>query len=424
MTGNAAPCLLYPSRWDNPRNLRYQRTTLNSPFFPFLHRHIFKELTQTFLVCTSALLALILIGRGVHMRDLFLGLEFSVLDTALLFLYMVPMFLLMVLPISCMISVFLTYSRMSSDRELIALKAGGVSIYQLLAAPALFSCLCLGMTFFISLHGIAWGTNHFRSTILHIANTRAKIVLQPGVFNRDILGLTLFARKVDPVSGRLQQVIFEDSTRDKNTNITVLAPEGEITTDARTGSLVFHLLNGRIYREDRGNISILEFADYAVRLDISSLLSGIKLGEIRPNEMGWQELLRLDKADPSRHGLQRKVEVEIHKRWALPMACLVLGLFALPLACVFEGVKRQFGIVLALVFFLIYYSLFSVGMTMGESGLLPPAVGIWLANATFFLIGGFGLYLAHKERAPSLAGLGRRLAGRLHQFLPAGKESA
>ncbi len=358
------------------------------------------------------------------MRDLFLGLEFSILDTALLFLYMVPMFLLMVLPIACMISVFLTYSRMSSDRELVALKAGGVSIYQLLAAPILFSCICLGMTFFISLHGIAWGTNHFRATILHIANTRAKIVLQPGVFNRDILGLTLFARKVDPVSGRLQQVIFEDSTRDKNTSITVLAPEGEITTDARTGSLVFHLLNGRIYREEHGNISILEFADYAVRLDISSLLSGIKLGEIRPNEMDWQALLRLDKADASRNALQRKVEVEIHKRWALPMACLVLGLFALPLACVFEGVKRQFGIVLALVFFLIYYSLFSVGMTMGESGLLPPAVGIWLANAVFFLFGSLGLYLAHKERAPSLAGPARRLAARLRRLLPTRKEPA
>ena len=401
-----------------------QRKPLNI-FFPFLHRYIFKELAQTFLVCTSSLLALILIGRGVHMRDLFLGLEFSFFDTAMLFLYMVPMFLLMVLPISCMISVFLTFSRMSADRELIALKAGGVSIYQLLAAPALFSLLCLGMASVISLHGIAWGTNNFRATILHIANTRAKIVLQPGVFNRDLLGLTLFARKVDPVSGRLQQVIFEDSTHDKNTNITILAPEGEIVTDEQNGDLVFHLQNGRIYREDHGNISILEFGDYSVRLDISTLLSGIKLGEIRPNEMDWKELLRLDSTNGARtRSIQRKVLAEIHKRWALPVACLVLGLFALPLACVFEGVKRQFGIVLALLFFLAYYSLFSIGMTMGESGLFPPAVGIWFANAFFALAGSAGVYLAHKERAPSLTNLGRSLAAKLRPLLPARKEKA
>lgn len=402
-----------------------QGTTLNIPFLPLLHRYIFKELAQTFLVCTSSLLALILIGRGVHMRDLFLGLEFSFFDTAMLFLYMVPMFLLMLLPISCMISVFLTFSRMSADRELVALKAGGVSIYQLLAAPALFSLVCLGMASVISLYGISWGTNNFRTTILHIANTRAKIVIQPGVFNRDLLGLTLFARKVDPVSGRLQQVIFEDSTHDKNTNITILAPEGEIVTDEENGDLVFHLQHGRIYREDHGNISILEFGDYSVRLDISTLLSGIKLGEIRPNEMDWKELLRLDSTKSARtQSVQRKVLVEIHKRWALPVACLVLGLFALPLACVFEGVKRQFGIVLALLFFLAYYSLFSIGMTMGESGMLPPVVGLWLANAFFALAGSAGVYLAHKERAPSLTDFGRSLAVKLRPFLPARKEKA
>ena len=357
------------------------------------------------------------------MRDLFLGLEFSFFDTIMLFFYMIPMFLLMVLPVSCMVSVFLTFSRMSADREIVALKAGGVSLYQLLAAPALFSFVCVGMTFMISLYGIAWGTDQFRSTILHIANTRAKIVLQPGVFNRDLQGLTLFARKVDPVSGRLQQVIFEDSTHDKKTSITALAPEGEITTDKKNGNLLFHLQNGRIYRETNGNISILEFSEYTVRLDISALFSGIKLGAIRPNEMDWKELLRLDKTGGARSGgLQRKVQVEIHKRWALPAACLVLGLFALPLACVFEGVKRQTGILLALLFFLVYYTLFSIGMTLGESGVLPPSLGIWSANAFFTVAGSVGIYLAHKERAPSLTNLSRHLAIKLRHFPPARKE--
>lgn len=359
------------------------------------------------------------------MRDLFLGLEFSFLDTAMLFLYMAPMFLLMVLPISCMISVFLTFSRMSMDRELIALKSGGVSIYQMLPATAIFALACVFLASLISLQGIAWGTNHFRSTILHIANTRAKIVLQPGVFNRDILGLTLFARKVDPLSGRLQQVIFEDSTHDKNTSITILAPEGEIITDEKNGDLVFHLLDGRIYRVDRGSISILEFGDYAVRLDISSLLSGIKLGELRPSEMDWKELLRLDDTNSARtRSVQRKVLVEIHKRWALPMACLVLGIFALPLACAFDGVKRQLGILLALLFFLVYYSLFSIGMTMGESGLAPPAISLWFANAFFALAGSFGLYLTHKERVPSLTQACHRLVLKLRFFLPIKRDAA
>ena len=390
-----------------------------------MQRCIFKELLQTFLVSSSFLLALILIGRGLKMRDLFLGLEFSFLDASVLFLYMVPMFLLMVLPISCMISVFLTFLRMSTDRELVALKAGGVSIYQWLTAPVVFSAGCLCLALFISLHGISWGVGNFRTTILQIANTRAKIVLQPGVFNRDIFGLTLFARKVDPVSGRLHQVIFEDRASDARTSITVLAPEGEIITDEKNGALVFHLLNGRIYRVDGGNVSILEFADYSVRLDLNSLFAGLDLGEIRPNEMAWKELVRLDETHGARSpSLQRRVSVELQKRWALPMACLVLGLFAVPLACTFEGVKRQLGIGLALVFFLIYYALFSVGMTMAESGVLAPAVGLWLANIVFALVGGLGLYLAHKERALSAFGFARNMAAKLRSLLHSGKEKA
>lgn len=348
------------------------------------------------------------------MRELFLGLDFSFADIALLFFFMVPTFLIMVLPISCMVSVFLTFLRMSTDRELVALKAGGVSVYQMLRSPALFSFLCMLLTLFISLHGIAWGTNSFRSTILHIANTRAKVVVQPGVFNRDIFGLTLFARQVDPESGKLRQVIFEDNTQDEKSSITVLAPEGDIVTDNERGALVFHLKNGRIYRVDGENVSIMDFEDYTVGLDISSLFSSVDLGDIRPKDMAWKELVAMDREKSAPDGrYQRRVEVELQKRWSLPVACLVLGTFALPLACAFEGVRRQLGMVLALGLFLLYYSVFSIGLATGESGALPPVVGLWLANVLFALAATVGLHLTYKERAPSIALFAQHLKKRV-----------
>jgi lipopolysaccharide export system permease protein len=389
-----------------------------------LHRCIFRELALTFFVCLFALLSLILIGRGLQLRDLFLGLDFSLLDIALLFFYMVPMFLILVLPISCMVSVFLTFLRMSTDRELVALKAGGISVYQMLRSPALFAFLCMCMAIFISLHGIAWGMNSFRSTVLAIAKTRAKIVVQPGVFNRDIFGLTLFARKVDPVSGKLSQVIFEDKTQEKTgSSITVLAPEGEIVTDYSRGALLFTLKNGRIYRVYKENVSILEFGEYSVALDINALFSNVDLGDIKPKEMAWADLVSMDKEKNAQNTrYQRRVGVEIQKRWSLPVACLVLGIFALPLACVFEGVKRQFGVLLALALFLVYYSVYSIGMTMAESGILSPETGLWGANILFAVMAAAGLHLAYKERTPSITRflhhwqsiLQKRNAGRRH----------
>ena len=120
-----------------------------------LQRQIFKEIANLFVLAVGVLLTLILISRAVQMRELFLGLDLGILDTVLLFGYMTPLFLMLVIPIACMLSVFLTFLRMSTDRELVALRAGGINIYQMLPAPLLFSVICMLLTL--------WGISGKRS---------------------------------------------------------------------------------------------------------------------------------------------------------------------------------------------------------------------------------------------------------------------
>jgi lipopolysaccharide export system permease protein len=368
---------------------------------------VFKELVSIFLLCLGALLSLILIGRGLQLRELFLGLDLGLTDATLLFLYLVPFFMLLVVPVACMLSVFLTFLRMSTDRELVALKAGGVSIYQMMAAPLVFCVLCAGLSLSISLHWLSWGMGNFRATIMEIANTRARIVIQPGVFNQDIPGLTLFARQVDPATGNLRQVIVEDRSRPGST-LTIVAPEGTTATDEVRGEILFHLRDGRIYKADGENVSVLGFSEYSVRLDLDKLFKGLELGEIKPKEMSWRQLAGLDlnryEAEMGERYV-RKVLVEVHKRWALPAACIVLGIFALPLACAFEGLRRQLGVALALVMFLVYYSMLSLGLSTGEAGTVPPVVGLWAPNVLFLVAGLYGLRLTARERAPSITSL-------------------
>ena len=353
-----------------------------------------------------------MIGRGLQLRELFIGLHISVNDALILFGYLVPFFMLLVLPLSCMLSVFLTFLRMSTDREMIALKTGGINLYQLLPAPLAFCVLCALVSVYISLYGLSWGMEHFRATIMEIANTRAKIVVQPGVFNQDIFGLTLFARKVDASTGAMQQIIFEDRTRDKKNRLTILAPHGEITTDSEQGSLIFRLRGGQIYRVDGEQLGTVSFQEYAIRLNLSEIFASIDLGDVRPKEMSWETLTRLRSGrNGSKDRFMLKVDVELHKRWALPLACVVLGLFAIPLACAFEGVRRQMGAILSLLLFLLYYTLLSLGVSTGEAGKLPPLIGLWLPNLLFAGAGIFGLHMTVHERAPSFASLLQRFPG-------------
>jgi lipopolysaccharide export system permease protein len=371
-----------------------------------VHRRIFRELLFLFSLCAVALLTLLLIGRLLQLRELFITQSLNLGDLLKLFFYLAPFFLLLIIPIACMLSVFLTFLRMGTDRELTALKASGVSLYQLLPAPAAFCLLAAVATAFVSMFGVSWGMSRFRTTVLDLARTKTQLVLQPGVFNRDFPGLMVFARQVDNQAGVLSEVLVQDRTR-KDITATILAPSGSVRTDSQRGEIVFQLENGSIYRQEKEGVSVLAFGEYKVRLDLSKLVHGYDLGEVRPKEMSFTQLLELGD-DPNlaaEHGpiFARKVGVETQLRLAMPFACPVLGLFALPMACAFGGLRQQWGLLLAMGFFLFYYSLLSLGRATGEAGSLSPLLGLWLPNLIFALVGTAGLRLTVREDWPHLA---------------------
>ncbi len=369
-----------------------------------LQRRLFIEHAKIFFLSMAVLLLFVLLGRALQLRELLLGLELNLWQVLQLFGYLSPFFLLIICPIACMLAIFLTFLRMTTDRELVALKAGGVSLYQMLPAPMLFAFCCALFGFWISFYLQAWGMGNFRSNVLSIASSNARVVIQPGVFNTDLPKMVLYARKADPQEGTLAGVMVED--RSRNGRMVILAPEGRLEADYEGGNLLFLLKNGRSYLLDKGAVAVMGFDEYAVQLSVDSLFKGIDLGPVKPKEYTWSRLF-----DPEQEKLlastnqrmQRKLVVERHKRFVFPIACIVLGLFVIPIAASFQGLRQQSGILLALLLFLAYYSLLMLGISLGESGDIPPSIGLWLPNALFLAAGCIAVRLSAQERMPQLS---------------------
>ncbi len=364
-----------------------------------LQRKIFSEIFQVFILVLFVILALILMGRALQLRELLFGLELSLIDTVLLFVYMAPTFLQLAAPIACMISVFIVFLRLETDREMVAIRAGGVSLYQVLSAPILASILVTGLTFYLAIYGISWGMYKFRDTVIEVASDRAKIVVQPGVFNKDIPGFILYAKNVDPVSGFMSQVLVQDAStlssgEKKNQMTTILAPEGNIDTDKGRGELLFLLKNGKIYSAQDKDSTILNFKEYIVRIPLGSVFAGLDLGPVKPKEMSLTELRALNVAEIRLKDdrLANKVVIEQHKRFIFPFSCLVLGLLAVPMASACAGVKKQQGLLIALLAFVVYYGFLSTGISMGERSGLDPYLGIWLPTSCFILLTICGIF--------------------------------
>lgn len=80
-------------------------------------------------------------------------------------------------------------------------------------------------------------------------------------------------------------------------------------------------------------------------------------------------------------------EVEIHKKYALPVACLIFILIGAPLGVMVR--KGGFGVAagISLFFFLIYWAFLIGGEKLSDRGIISPFWGMWAGNVFFGVIG-------------------------------------
>ena len=152
--------------------------------------------------------------------------------------------------------------------------------------------------------------------------------------------------------------------------------------------------------QDRSSHTV-NFETYDIRLDLKAALSHRGISEKTPDEMTLSALrsyLKRVKTDKEKYV---GALLKYHKKFSIPVACVAMGLLAMPLGIQARNSKKAFGIGLGLFFFLLYYILLSVGTAFGENGNYPPVVGMWMPNV---ILGGFGIYLlvlSAKEKAVS-----------------------
>jgi lipopolysaccharide export system permease protein len=103
-----------------------------------------------------------------------------------------------------------------------------------------------------------------------------------------------------------------------------------------------------------------------------------------PAEIGMLENLRLRLQDSSQ--LMNSYGVEIHKKFALAVACFVFVLLGAPIALRFPrgGVGLTIGV--SLFVFALYYVCLIAGESIAKRGMMPAVVSMWMANVIFALI--------------------------------------
>ncbi|RMF08177.1 MAG: YjgP/YjgQ family permease [Candidatus Neomarinimicrobiota bacterium] len=95
-----------------------------------------------------------------------------------------------------------------------------------------------------------------------------------------------------------------------------------------------------------------------------------------------------------------RYDVEIHKKFSLPFACLVFVLVGTPLGVLAKKGGFVVGTSLSFGFFMIYYIFLIGGEEMADRNLVSPAVGMWTPNVLLLIVGGYLTLHTVRERTP------------------------
>ena len=359
-----------------------------------IYRYLFKEMIPPFVINIIFFTFVFLMAEMLKITNMVINYRVDLFSVLKMFVYFTPFFLTFVIPMSIMMTVLLTFLRLSGDNEIVALKTGGMSIYGLLPPVGLFCLIGCLLTFFMTAYGMPWGKLSVKELTYRVVSSNLEVGLKDRTFNDSFKDVMLYVNKINPKNKELKDIFIEDK-RTQNIVSTVVAPKGKLFSEPHKHIYNLLLYNGVIFQVDLKNrlANSIDFETYKVRLDIEKTALTLKLGIKHRKEMSLAELRQYLKKNTIRDANYYKTLMELYKKFSIPIACFALGFLAVPLGIQSRFAKRSFSLVIGLIFILIYYLLLSAGLVFGETGAYPPVIGMWVPN---IVVGGLGLFLLVK----------------------------
>lgn len=354
-----------------------------------MNLYIIRELISPFLfgmgIFTSLGLsigAVFDLVRKVTESGLFVGVAIKIL------ILKMPGFIVLAFPMSILLATLMTYSRLSSDSELIALRSIGVNIYRLILPTIIFSLLIVTITFLFN-NFVAPAANYQATITLENALGKTKPdfkaenillpkhenILLPDGTKKEVLTRLFYAEEFDG-ERMLNLTVLDRSQRSVSQIITARSAQWNVLEN------IWDFYDGTIYfvGTDGDYRNVVHFQHQQLALPRTALdLTKQGRDSDEMNIFEAREYLKIIKHTAEDKKI-RKLKVRIQEKIALPFICLVFALIgaAIGIKPQNSGKTTSFGICIGLIFG--YYLIQFVSSSLGFGGIVPPLVAAWLPN--------------------------------------------
>jgi lipopolysaccharide export system permease protein len=421
-----------------------------------LFRYILREHLSPFIYGLSVITFLFVMDFIVQMIDSILskGLDpFIILE---IFILNLAWIVALSVPMAVLVATLMAYGRLSSDNEIVALKAAGVNMYRLIfPALAASAAVAGGLVYFNN--QVLPEANHRASMLyMDISRKRPSAFIKEGFVIDDFKGYKIIIGHVEPKTGEMFDIkIYQE---EEGATTLTFARMGLIDYINHGEVIRFTLFDGENHRQDaqhkgdyfrgtfRRQVIYIDNIDDSFRRSKEKvrgdreMSSQMMLREVakyrrqKNEEAGKIAVLFKDEkpagASPpaqafdyggvpprvyrevlseeqrrlkllarranivlSKKQIIAKYMVEVHKKYSIPVACLVFVLIGAPLGIMARSSGIGVGAAYSIAFFVIYWIFLIGGEALADKLIIPAWLSMWAPN---MLIGGLGVWLVVK----------------------------
>lgn len=362
-----------------------------------LSRYILKEVLSHSLLGLLIFSFVIFIPHISRLLEMVVEHNLTGGQMGLLFLLPLPSIVILTIPMAVLVGILIGLSRMAADGEVVAARATGIGLGQFARPVMLFALMgwaaASAMSFYLA--PAANRTLHRMET--RLAASQAPYEIQPRVFIEQFKNLLIYLEDVTGSRSRWQGVFIADTSQRGAPKIT-LAESGILVNDPQRDRLVLHLEHGTTHEADLQHperYSVISFSNTDIPIPLASAHS-VAESKHSPEMMSMGELLAA-RHSPTHQG-RLAARVQFHYRLALPFASLVLALVGMPLGLFTRKGGKALGLMAAILLVFTYYVIMAFGLNFAKQGRIPAALGLWLANGVFALVGLAMLVQMHRTR--------------------------
>jgi LPS export ABC transporter permease LptF/LPS export ABC transporter permease LptG len=382
-----------------------------------LARAVFREIVSSALLGTVLFTFVLFLQRTGRVFELLVRSSAGLGTVGYLFALILPLTLTFALPVGVLVGVLIGLSRMSSDGEIIGMRAAGVPSRKVIAPVLGFALIFMTITAACSLWLTPLAIRQTYRVVNRLAAEQLTAEIQPRVFQEQFPNTILYVG--DVVAGtveRWRNIFIADlrapgqrtsgaREQAEGPRIT-LAEEARAIADVKNNRIQLHMTGGSTYEAGK-NPS--EYYSTAFP-EGDQVLQAARPGEVRTarpyTEMDTGPLIGAARQS-------RDAAIELHQRLAMPFACVLLALVGIPLGVSSRKSGKAAAFVLTVFLAFLYYMGLVSLISLARQGTLPVVVAVWTPNAVFAVV---GLALLLRLERPGDRDLAAHVKGRLQAF--------